>query len=99
MAIPDTGQTYSKTNTFGEDSDYSINLPLYMDHGNGTVTDNGKFSPAIDITYFPDTYGDYWSSNTHTNYYGSAWRIRFEDGFITTQTKINNCYVRCVSGG
>ena len=38
--IPDTGQTTSYTNTFGEDHDYTIHPPSYTVHGNGTVTDN-----------------------------------------------------------
>ncbi len=38
--LPDTGQTNSFTNTFGEDSDYTINPPSYTDNGDGTVTDN-----------------------------------------------------------
>ena len=37
--LPDTGQTQSYTNTFGEDHDYSINPPSYTSN-NGTVTDN-----------------------------------------------------------
>jgi len=39
LKLPDTGQTQSYTNTFGEDSDYTINPPSYRDNGNGTVTD------------------------------------------------------------
>ena len=38
--LPDTGQTQSYTNTFGEDSDYTINPPSYTDNGDGTVKDN-----------------------------------------------------------
>ena len=38
--LPDTGQTQSYTSTFGEDSDYTINPPSYIDNGDGTVTDN-----------------------------------------------------------
>jgi len=38
--IPDTGQTQSYTETFGEDSDYTINPPSYTDNGDGTVSDN-----------------------------------------------------------
>ena len=37
--LPDTGQTQSFTNTYGEDHDYSINLPAFYDNGDGTVTD------------------------------------------------------------
>jgi hypothetical protein len=38
--LPDTGQTQSYTNTFGEDSDYTINPPSYTENGDGTITDN-----------------------------------------------------------
>jgi hypothetical protein len=37
--LPDTGQTTSYTTTFGEDNDYSINTPSFIDNGNGTITD------------------------------------------------------------
>ena len=40
VSIPDTGQTQSYTDTFGEDSDYEINPPSYTENGDGTVTDN-----------------------------------------------------------
>jgi hypothetical protein len=40
LKLPDTGQTQSYTDTFGEDSDYTINSPSYTDNGDGTVTDN-----------------------------------------------------------
>ena len=38
--VPDTGQTQSYTNIFGEDSDYSCNPHSYTDLGNGVVRDN-----------------------------------------------------------
>jgi hypothetical protein len=37
--LPDTGQTQSFTNTFGEDSDYLLNSPFFIVNGDGTVTD------------------------------------------------------------
>ncbi len=37
--LPDTGQTSSYTSTFGEDNDYSINIPVFLDHHDGTITD------------------------------------------------------------
>ncbi|WP_396171054.1 DUF1566 domain-containing protein [Flavobacterium sp.] len=40
LLLPDTGQTTSYTNTFGEDHDYSINAPSFTNNGNGTITDN-----------------------------------------------------------
>jgi len=38
--LPDTGQTNNYTNTFGEDSDYTINAPSFTNNGDGTVTDH-----------------------------------------------------------
>jgi hypothetical protein len=40
LNLPDTGQTQSYTDTFGEDSDYTINPPSYTDNDDGTVTDH-----------------------------------------------------------
>ncbi len=37
--LPDTGQTQPYTDEFGEDSDYLINPPSYVDNGDGTQTD------------------------------------------------------------
>jgi hypothetical protein len=40
LLLPDTGQTTSYTSTSGEDADFIINPPAYINNGNGTVTDN-----------------------------------------------------------
>ncbi len=37
--LPDTGQISSYTSTFGEDNDYVINTPSYLDNSDGTITD------------------------------------------------------------
>ena len=37
--LPDTGETTSYTNTFGEDADFTIYPPFFLINGNGTVTD------------------------------------------------------------
>ncbi len=37
--LPDTGQTSGFTSTFGEDNDYNINNPSFINNNNGTVTD------------------------------------------------------------
>jgi hypothetical protein len=39
LRLPDTGEITSYTSTFGEDADYSINVPFFTINGNGTVTD------------------------------------------------------------
>jgi formylglycine-generating enzyme required for sulfatase activity len=38
-ALPDTGQVKDYAAIFGEDSDYTINLPAFTDPGNGTIVD------------------------------------------------------------
>ena len=38
--LPDTGQSEDYSTIFGEDSDYSINLPSFSDNDDGTITDN-----------------------------------------------------------
>lgn len=39
LRLPDTGQHLSYTNTFGEDHDYTLNPPFFINNGDGTVTD------------------------------------------------------------
>ena len=39
LRLPDTGETISYTNTFGEDADFLIYPPYFKINGNGTVTD------------------------------------------------------------
>jgi len=39
LKLPDTGQNTSYTTTFGEDNDYNINTPYYVNLGNGTILD------------------------------------------------------------
>lgn len=39
LRLPDTGETTSYTNTFGEDADFIIFSPYFIINGNGTVTD------------------------------------------------------------
>lgn len=38
--LPDSGVTSSYTSTAGEDADFTINPPSFIDNGDGTVTDN-----------------------------------------------------------
>ncbi len=39
LRLPDTGQTKSFTDTYGEDSDFLIHAPFFVVHDDGTVTD------------------------------------------------------------
>jgi hypothetical protein len=38
--LPDTGATQDGSVAFGEDADYTINPPSFVDNGDGTITDN-----------------------------------------------------------
>ena len=40
LRLPDTGVNKSYTDTFGEDADFTINQPYFINNGNGTVTDS-----------------------------------------------------------
>lgn len=39
IRLPDTGMNTSYTNTFGEDNDYNLNIPTFINNGDGTITD------------------------------------------------------------
>lgn len=39
LRLPDTGENTDYTSTFGEDNDYSINTPFFINNDNGTITD------------------------------------------------------------
>jgi hypothetical protein len=98
--VSDTGQTQSYTTTFGEDHDYAINLPFYMDNGNGTVTDNitGLMWQQQDdaTTRIWDDAGTYCNNLTIAGY--SDWRLPSYNELIsiadygTSNPAINTTY-------
>ena len=190
--VPDTGQTQSYTDTFGEDSDYTINPPSYTKldaqgndlsdsatswvmvkdnmtgliwevktddgsihdkdneytwydsnpqtnggsagiAGDGTdtedfinalnsenfggysdwrlptreelrsIVDYGKYIPAINTGYFPNTgsssYWSYWSSTPLAGSTGDAWYVYFAYGDDNNSYKSSSYYARAVRGG
>ncbi len=169
--VPDTGQTGDYTETFGEDSDYTLNPQSYTkldDQGNalpdtatewamvrdnvtgliweaktddGSIHDKdnqynwedahsvfiqalneesfggfsdwripeikelsfivncGRYSPAIDISYFPNIQSFYyWSSTTHTIFFDCAWVVNFSLGSVGYYYKSSTYYVWAVRG-
>ena len=67
------------------------------------LLDLGRYSPAIDTNYFPNTLlsstsTDYWSSTTGASS-GSAWGADFYNGVDFYIFKYSGCYVRAVRGG
>ena len=67
-----------------------------------SITDDSRYNPAIDTTYFPNAYSSgYWSSTTSYCCASSAIGVGFGNGGVANYgpEKSNNGYVRCVRGG
>ena len=79
-ALPDTGQTTSYTDTFGEDSDYLINPPSYTKIGQGGV--------ELDDTA---TQADGWIM-TRDNITGLIWEMKTDDDSIHDKDNIYTWY-------
>ena len=62
-----------------------------------SITDDTRYHPAINTTYFPNTNAaGYWSSTTHASGTNNAWRVSFENSIVNYNYKSNSYYVRCV---
>lgn len=71
-----------------------------------TIVDNGRYNPAIDTAYFPDTPSyDFWSSSSRVDDINYAWYVDFSYGSVSSfndvdwyeYTNKENIYnVRCV---
>jgi len=62
--------------------------------------DDGRYNPAIDTTYFPNTVSShYWSSTTYAGYTYGAWGVYFGFGAGSSHDKPDGQYVRAVRGG
>jgi len=65
-----------------------------------SIVDLSRYNPAIDTSYFPDTYASsYWSSSTVDSITSSAWVVSFMSGLVGYYGKSNSDYVRAVRGG
>ena len=70
-----------------------------------SIVDYTTYSPAIDLTYFPNTIilfpngWFYWSSTTLVNFTSDAWYVEYASGFVGSEPKSSSGYVRCVRGG
>ncbi|GAA4812580.1 DUF1566 domain-containing protein [Streptomyces ziwulingensis] len=63
-----------------------------------TLVDDGRVTPAIDRTAFPDTPGTgaYWSSDPFAGDSSQRWFLSYNDG-ITSHRALAEAHVRCVS--
>jgi len=115
--ITDTGLMWQKatapgTYTWGQALSYCEGLVLsgYDDwrlpdfNELQSLVDYGRYNPAIDTAYFPDTAGygassNYWSSTTFVYVTSGAFNVRFNDGLEDVNLKPDTYYVRAVRGG
>jgi len=67
------------------------------------ITDLGRYSPAINTDYFPNTLLSwpyvYWSSTTYAYYSDYAWRVYFYYGYEHRYFKSDSYHARAVRGG
>jgi len=75
--IPDTGQTQSYTDTFGEDSDYTINPQSYT-----KLDDQGK-----ELSYTATSW-----AMVRDNVTGLIWEVKTDDGTIHDRDDTYNWY-------
>ena len=65
-----------------------------------SICDYGRYDPAINTAFFPNTVSSYyWSSTTSASNTGGAWIIGFYNGGVHWNYKSLNYYVRAVRGG
>lgn len=66
-----------------------------------SITDDGRYNLAIDPTFFPNAYANYyyWSSTTNAGGPSDAWVVDFYYGYIHGYVKIGSMHFRCVRGG
>ena len=61
-----------------------------------SLTDDTKYNPSIDTTYFPNTNASYyWSSTTYAYSTSYAWNVYFGNGVVSNDVKSYGYYVRC----
>ncbi len=79
----------------GEDDWY---LPNFKELA--SIVDVACYTPAINITYFPNTPGSYfWSTSPYADYSGSAWVVYFDGGYDGDGYRSDDGHVRLVRGG
>ncbi|MEW6608382.1 MAG: DUF1566 domain-containing protein [bacterium] len=94
---------YCDTLILGEKADWRLPNIKEIE----SITDDSKYRPAIDTSFFADAVGsdsssNYWSSTTSAMDSGYAWFVNFYRGYLHYSYdghKTDYNYVRCVRGG
>jgi hypothetical protein len=63
-----------------------------------SIVDYGALHPAINETYFPDTFSVYYWTSTQYLSSGGRKAVFFESGYPYSISESTNSYVRCVTG-
>jgi len=65
-----------------------------------SISDDTRFRPSVDTTYFPRAQASrYWSSTTLFGRTGSAWFVDFSSGLASYNDKVGQLFVRCLRSG
>ena len=64
-----------------------------------SIVDKSKYSPAIRSVFENTSSSNYWSASTGESYKYNAWGVYFSYGYMYSNLKGNNLYVRCVRDG
>ena len=92
----DTFITQVNAETFGGHADWRLPTAKEL----ASITALGRYNPAIDNGFFPNTVSSFYSSGTTTVIDSNgAWGIGFNDGYVGSGYKLYSFYVRCVRGG
>jgi hypothetical protein len=92
----DSALSYCEGLSLGDKTDWRLPNIKELE----SITDDARANPAIDTSFFPGPYGNYyWSSSTIANSSNYAWFVGFFVGEVNPgYSKSNDLYVRCVRG-
>lgn len=92
----DKAISYCEGLTLGGNSDWRLPNSKELE----SLTDDTRYSPAIDTAFFPNAHASvHWSSTTVSEHEVGAWSVLFGYGDVVIYDKVNYSYVRCVRGG
>ena len=92
----DNALSYCEGLSLGGNSDWRLPNVTELE----SITDDTRYNPAINTTYFPNANAsEYWSSTTFANHTYDAWYVHFYYGYVNYLNKSGSYYVRCVRGG